>query len=266
MTPGQMTLGQSLIDLAVQMTPVVKTWPRRKPGLLMAAGKALRYADLHSLYYQVRQIYGERIYDFRARRPDPRILDCGAHIGLASLFFKEHYPTARITAIEADGDLADMCRANFATFGASDIAVVEAAAWTHCDGVIFSQSHDDAGHVDDTNAAMGDAGVKVPSVRLKSLLEEAPVDLLKLDVEGAEMEIIRDCGDALRAVDRLVMEVHAMDGQAPKIGPLLQTLERQSFRYVLGDLHQATWMPEAPTPFSYCHTGNFIVSVFAWQE
>ena len=38
------------------------------------------------------------------------------------------------------------------------------------------------------------AAKTVPSVRLKSVLAERPVDLLKLDVEGAEFEILADCG------------------------------------------------------------------------
>lgn len=253
-----MSSATSFLELAAQMAPAVRTWPRRQPGVLVVGGRTLRYADLHSLYHQIRQIFGERLYDFRSRRPEPRILDCGAHVGVASLLFKERYPAARITAFEADPAIADMCRANLKAFGCGDVDVVAAAVWTHNNGVSFSQSHDDAGH-----AAEGAA--TTPSVRLKPLLEEGPVDLLKLDVEGAEFAIIEDCGDALAAVDRMVIEMHAMDGAPPRIGALLAALEARGFRYVLGDLHQAAWLDPLPTPFAACATGKFIVTVYAWR-
>src|SRR5690348_6412259 len=67
----------------------VARWPRRQPGRLMIEGRTLKYADLHSFYFQARQIFGERLYDFACTSPAPLILDCGAHIGLASLAFKE---------------------------------------------------------------------------------------------------------------------------------------------------------------------------------
>jgi FkbM family methyltransferase len=255
-------LTEQLLEIAANLTPTVQSWPRRKPGLFMAGTRVIRYADLHSFYHQIRQIFGQRIYNFRSDNAAPVILDCGAHIGLASLFFKERFPHARIKAFEADAALADTCRANYASFGASDVEVIEAAVWTHDQGVSFSQTNDDAGHVTDG----GDADVvKVPSVRLRSYLADT-VDLLKLDVEGAEFALIEDCGEALRNARNIVMEVHAMDGGPVRIGHMLARLEDLGFRYVLGDLHQATWLPvQTPPPFEHCRTEKFILTVFAWR-
>jgi hypothetical protein len=103
-------------------------------------------------------------------------------------------------------------------------------------------------------------------VRLKSILEEKTVQLLKLDVEGAEFDILTDCGSSLKNTSRLIAEVHAMDNQQAKLGAFLQHLEALDFRYVLHDLHQATWLPSTEKPpFASCQTEQFIVSVFAWQ-
>lgn len=255
-------LTPQLLDIAANLTQLVTTWPRRKPGMFMAGSRVIQYADLHSFYHQIRQIFGQRLYNFRAATAAPVILDCGAHIGLASMFFKERFPAARIKAFEADAALADICRANFNAFGMSDIETISAAVWTHENGVSFAQSSDDAGHV----ANEGDTGVvKVPSVRLRSFLNE-PIDLLKLDVEGAEFDLIEDCGESLKNAANIVMEVHAMDGGPVRIGHMLARLEDLGFRYVLGDLHQATWMPtDVPPPFEHCRTEKFILTVFAWR-
>ena len=46
----------------------------------------------------------------------------------------------------------------------------------------------------------------------------------------------------------------------------LAQLEELGFRYVLDDLHQATWMePDKKPPFTMCSTDKYIVTVFAWQ-
>ena len=253
-------LTQSLLEITAQLAPNVQGWPRRQPGVLMVNGKALRYSDLHSFYHQTRQIFGDRLYDFRSDEPAPVILDCGAHVGLASLYFKDRFPAARIRAFEADPELADICRANLATFGAADVVVEEKAVWVHDHGVNFDTTHDDSGHVSNGN------GTNVRSVRLKAVLDEGPVDLLKLDVEGAEFEILKDCEDALRSVSHLIAEVHAMGSHQAKVGELLTRLETLGFRYVLNDLHQATWLPSsARPPFGFCRTEKFIITVFAWQ-
>ena len=101
-------LTQSLLEITKQLAPSVANWPRRQPGILMVDGKELRYGDLHSFYHQSRQIFGERLYDFESKNRAPVILDCGAHIGLASLYFKERYPEAHIRAFEADAALAEL--------------------------------------------------------------------------------------------------------------------------------------------------------------
>jgi FkbM family methyltransferase len=254
-------LSTQLLEIAAHLSPSVATWPRRKPGLFMVGDKVMRYADLHSFYWQIRQIFGDRLYNFRCRNEAPVIIDCGAHTGMASLYFKECYPKAQITAFEADAELTEMCRANLKAFGAGDIEVKNAAVWTHDEGVTFAQSSDDAGHVVE-NAS----GIKVPSVRLRSLIDRR-IDLLKLDVEGAEFPIIEDCGDQLAQADHIIAEVHALGPEQAAVGTLLARLETLDFRYVITDLKQATWMPtEVPPPFGPFRTEKFIMTVYAWHR
>ncbi|MEQ9109288.1 MAG: FkbM family methyltransferase [Rhodospirillaceae bacterium] len=256
-------LRDALEEIVGQLTPEIRRWPRREPGEILVAGKFLKYADMHSFYYQTRQIFGDCLYSFTCDTDSPVILDCGAHIGLASLFFKSEYPDAKIRAFEADPNIADLCRFNLASFGNNDVAVDALAVWTGNDGVVFTDSKDDAGHVN----AGSEAGINVPTIRLKDVIENERVHLLKLDVEGAEYKIIEDCADALRNVERMVIEVHAFRSKDGKVGALLAQLESLGFHYVLDDLHQATWMePDNTPPFAICSTDKYIVTVFAWQN
>jgi FkbM family methyltransferase len=223
----------------------------------MVGGRVLKYADFHSIYYQARQIFGERLYDFTCDTSAPLILDCGAHVGLASLAFKDRYPAARIEAFEADAAIAAMCADNLADFGFTDVTVTTAAVWTHNNGVTFSASADDAGHVAGT-------GVAVPSVCLRDRLGGEPVHLLKLDIEGAEFAVLADCGEALRNVQRLIVEVHAFGGT--RVGEMLALLENQGFNFTLGDLHAAPWMETTTRPpFAACPTDKYYFTAFAWR-
>ncbi len=41
--------------------------------------------------------------------------------------------------------------------------------------------------------------LKVASVRLKDFIKKTePVDMLKMDIEGAELEVLKDCGESLK--------------------------------------------------------------------
>src|ERR1019366_6730082 len=72
--------------------------PRFAPGVIQMAGYRLRYSDLMNLCPQWQDIFVKHVLDFQCATDAPRILDCGANLGLASLYFKRRYPKARITA------------------------------------------------------------------------------------------------------------------------------------------------------------------------
>src|SRR2546430_4335867 len=128
-------------------TPEVAAWrhadqlaariPRHTPGTIRMLEYELRYPDLLSFCPQWHDIFVGGALEFQAPSPSPRILDCGANVGLASLFFKRRYPAARITAYEADPALFAIALANLSTNGASDVDLVNAAVWTSAGRVAF---------------------------------------------------------------------------------------------------------------------------------
>src|SRR3954471_24828978 len=75
---------------------------RFTPGSIRMLDYELQYADLLSFCPEWHDIFVDGALEYRAGSTAPRILDCGANVGLASLFFKRGYPSARITAYEAD--------------------------------------------------------------------------------------------------------------------------------------------------------------------
>lgn len=232
---------------------------RHQPGVVDLAGRPFHYVDQHSLFYQLLQIFRANLYAFEAEGAVRTIIDAGANVGAASLFFAQAFPSARIDAYEADPAIAAVLARNMAVF-APKVRVHDRALWVHDQGIRFDASGDDSGHA----AA---EGAMLPSVRLRDVLEavDGPVDLLKLDVEGAEFPLIEDCRPVLPKVGRLIAEIHQLHANGPGIGRLLTTLEEAGFRYVINRAEPAPWMNGPRTPFPAVSSDRYLFMVHAWR-
>src|SRR5262245_12196125 len=177
-----------------------ETTPRFTPGVIRMLDYELRYSDLLSFCPQWQDIFVKRVLDFRSPTDAPRILDCGANVGLASLFFKRLYPRARITAYEADPSLFAMLETNLSRNGAGDVERVHAALWTSTGTLTFQCEGSDSGMISALSGAIEGRATTVPSLRLRDVLESEPIDLLKIDIEGAEDAVLTDCVDVLHNV------------------------------------------------------------------
>jgi FkbM family methyltransferase len=144
---------------------------------------------------------------------DARVVwDLGAHIGLAALDYAERWPNAHVVAVELEPQNARVCRLNLAPVG-SRCEVIEAAVWSS-DGEVQMQPESDQA---DTNAFRAEGrtdaiGQTVPALSLNTLLirttASRPVDLCKLDVEGAERRVLRENTGWAESVRTVVVEVH----------------------------------------------------------
>jgi len=203
---------------------LTRTTARFTPGVIRMLDYELEYADLLSLCPQWLDIFVHGSLAFQPASPAPRILDCGSNVGLASLFFRRRYPGARITAYEADPALCAMTKRNLERNGAAGVDVVHAALWTAGGHVTFRAEGSDSGMIDGLSGAVPGEAVTVPSLRLREVLERERVDLLKLDIEGAEGAVLADCEPVLDRVNALVMDLHEFDPadrQAPRVFELL---------------------------------------------
>lgn len=199
--------------------------PRYELGQIDTWGWRLRYADAASCISAFDYIVNRGWIAFKPDTESPRILDCGANIGIASLYYKRLLPNARITAFEPDHQLCGLLRRNLAENAAQDVEVVEAALWDAEGEMTFLSTGDDSGRV---SSALGSAVIPVQTIRLVGYLED-PVDLLKLDIEGAEGRVITDCSGYLRNVKHLILEYHFTDDPNNHLSGILHTLESSGF-------------------------------------
>jgi len=204
--------------------------------------------DVPSFLSAYKSIFVDEGYALRAASDRPVMLDCGANIGLSVLYLKRLYPGARITAYEPDEAIFDALKRNVHGNGFTDVELVRAAVWTEETTLRFWQEGADGGRIEAVGPGGGEGGshINVPAVRLRDRLEQGPIDFLKLDIEGAEVAVVRDCGDALRNVRAAFVEHHSFVGEPQSLGAMIDQFERLGFRT---HVHQAF---SSPSPLLHC--------------
>jgi FkbM family methyltransferase len=241
--------------------------PRFTPGHIRMMNFDLRYSDLLTFCPQWDDIFVKRTLAFRSASPAPRILDCGANVGLASLFFRQLYPQARITAFEADPALFAILGANLTANGADSVEIRHVALWTSTGTLTFQCEGSDSGMISSLPGVVDGRPTTVPSLRLRDVLDEGPVDLLKLDIEGAEDVVLADCEPVLHRVKALLMDLHEFDPSTRQAPRVFELLTRAGFNYSVDEFVPLPWREPragADTPFPG-KAMQWAMTVRAWR-
>ncbi len=203
--------------------------PRYTSGVTsLFGGQAFAFVDGVSLIPLYEEIFQNEVYRFEASNSKPFIIDGGANVGVSVLYFKRLFPDSEIIAFEPDGKVFDVLERNVRQFSLDKVTLVNKALWSSETTLNFFAEGADSGRVVETQ----EANVKVhqvPTVRLRDFLDR-PVDFLKLDIEGAETEVICDCADRLGNVHRIFVEYHSFEKAPQTLTRLLATLEASGFR------------------------------------
>ena len=192
-------------------------------------GRIVRAIDPGSYLGMYREIFEDEIYRFRTLSNSPYIVDCGANIGLSVIYFKSLYPAARIIAFEPDPHVCELLESNMREFGLADVTLIRKGVW-NSEGILSFVADPEegwGGHIAQESTSSKVNAVNV--TRLRSYLV-GHVDLLKLDIEGAECEVIADCADLLRNVNHVFIEFHSFVRRAQCLGQLLSVLTEAGFR------------------------------------
>lgn len=140
---------------------------------------------------------------------EPRVVvDAGANIGIASVYFLLRYPNARLYAIEPSPEVFVTLKQNLAPF---PNASVHQYALSDVDGMVELHVHPTSSIASSLSArAKGERVVTVQSRTFDTFRREFAldtIDLLKFDIEGAEDKMLRSIED-MRTVHCYVGEIH----------------------------------------------------------
>lgn len=232
--------------------------PRFQAAETALLGRPLQLVDAASFVFMFGEIFEQQIYRFQARSETPYIIDGGANIGLSALYFKQLYPQSRIIAFEPDEIIFPVLERNLQTFGHADVQLLRRALWSAETKLNFMSEGADGGRVAQVDDQQNQT---VRAVRLRDYLDE-PVDLLKLDIEGAETEVLIDCADRLENVERLFVEFHSFARQPQTLHRVTGILAEAGFRL---HLQLATFSPQPFIRREVYHGMDMQLNIFAFR-
>jgi FkbM family methyltransferase len=196
-------------------------------------------ADGFSFYWMHREIYHDHSYFFRTQRDSPLIIDCGSNYGVSILWFKKNYPNARIVGVEADPTVFDMLSRNLSRRHFSSVKLLHRAVSSksghvsfHCLGADSGRIH--AGSPDGISPSS--EIIDVQTVLLDDLIGDDEVDFLKIDIEGAELDVISG-SKKLNRVNQMFIEYHSFIDTPQELSRLLSILENSGFRYYIDKVY-----------------------------
>ncbi len=173
-----------------------------------------------------KEIFEHHIYCFPTKEERPYIIDGGANIGLSVLYLKKLYPNSQIIAFEPDDRIFAALQSNIEKSEYRDITLLCRALWSSETELNFMSEGSDAGRL-----CQGDdpSNQVVRTARLRDYLNRK-VDFLKLDIEGAETEVLMDCADLLNNVENLFVEYHSFSKEPQTLHTITSILIYAGFR------------------------------------
>jgi FkbM family methyltransferase len=164
---------------------------------------------------------------------DPRVIvDVGAGIGDFAVLAASTFPEAEVLALEPDPKSFAVLERNVRRNGLANVDARCTAVGTR--GTYgFNRARWSA----QGTAFSAGTTLVVPATRLDRVIAGRRVDLLKVDCEGAELEVLESAGESLALVERIAVEYHdhLVDDAGGRVEELLRAaglaVRRQPDRY-----------------------------------
>ena len=214
------------------------TWIHHYRGAKIPHAGLGRAAPPGILTAEARDLF---LYDYTPQRGDI-VLDVGAGIGAEALLFSRLAGKAgRVVSIEAHPStyarLVDLCKVN----ALDNVTPLQLAVGDADGEVVLS---DVAHHLQNKVVSSAEAGIRVPARRLDDIAAELDidrVDLLKMNIEGAEVQALVGMGSLLDNTRHVCVSCHDFLG-IPTKRDVRALLTQHGF-----DTHSRDDAPEAWT-------------------
>lgn len=143
-------------------------------------------------------------------KPGDTVIDCGANVGMTSCLFAKHVgPAGRVIAIEADSTNVDKISANAELNGLSNITVMHRAVGQSTGMAVLFQVERVVAEARPDHRCEA-----VSTIALDDLFDEFKPNVVKVDIEGQEVNALRGARRLLEAGVKWEIEVHMTPGGA----------------------------------------------------
>jgi len=209
---------------------------RKSTDIENVVGYRVSHLNLKTLGQLFDEIFISCVYYFKTANSTPLIIDCGSNIGMSILFFKKLYPGARIVGFEPDCNTYGRLEENIRLNNLQQVTIHNRAVSDRDGQATFFTDPDPIGSLETTILEGRTSGRRheVETVRLSQFITEE-IDLLKMDIEGAEILVMRElaAADSLKRIKEMFIEYHHhfLDKDDDSFSEILQILEKHGFGY-----------------------------------
>lgn len=185
------------------------------------------YGGLEYLH-GIKEIFIEGVYNQKLSE-NAYIIDCGAHIGLSIIYLNHICPTAHIVCFEPDTKNFELLEKNISSHNLKNIEAKKEAIWTENTSLTFIQDGNMGSKIGNNTSSNS---VEVKATRLKDYLDKK-VDFLKMDIEGAEYQVLKDISERLENVSKIFIEYHGTFEQNNELLEILNILSKAGFKFYI---------------------------------
>jgi FkbM family methyltransferase len=184
------------------------SWPASSPPIRLR----IRSTDLQTF----KGIVIDEMYRLPFERAPEVVVDAGANIGVAAVWFARTYPDARVIALEPDPDNYRALIDNVRDY--PNVVALQSALWDRSvpalhlldPGLGFDGYRVGDGHVGDQEETLvhdaAVAGIAVPELMDRFGIRR--IDVLKVNIEGGEKRVFDASDGWIRSVDAIAVELH----------------------------------------------------------
>lgn len=218
------TIGLSWVDYKS-----LKHLSEGKERSLGFKNKRLYYNSPQELLHGLDEIFVQKIYK-QTFEKKTYIIDCGANIGLSVVYMKSIFPDAIIEAFEPDAKNFVLLEKNVTSFGLQEVTLHQKAIWIANTQLDFL-SEGTVGSKIETGVSTTITN-KVEATRLKDFLIKE-VDFLKIDIEGAEYQVLKDIAPNLHFVKNMFFEYHGTFRQNGELLEIMNIVQEAGFHFYI---------------------------------
>ena len=187
----------------------------------------LHYMNAQELLHAIKEIFIDEVYKVQLS-PAPTIIDCGANIGLSIIYLKRLFPDANIIAFEPDKTNFELLQRNMSSFHLNDVKLEQKAVWKENTVISFVNEGSMSSRIEQASSSND----KVTAIKLKDYLDRK-IDFLKIDIEGAEFEVLKDIEPNLNLVQNMFFEYHGSFNQNNELVEILDIINKAGFSFYI---------------------------------
>lgn len=154
-----------------------------------------------------------------------KIVDIGAYIGCTTTYFLSQFPNSEVVCVEPDPDNFELLSKNLSPYG-NRAQLIQAAVWNN-DSALHLKPHSQIRCKWGTRVVAVDSAKDLKNVQGRSmttLMQHVgwrAIDLLKIDIEGSELELFHgDIEPWVHGIRNMLVEFHRTDESAQIIEKL----------------------------------------------